>query len=157
MAASPLGYKVLVLTSIYPADDVPKEWTPIVHYFTREWVKNGNEVRVVNVVSRFPNFAYWIARLLKERISSKAGFVIGDKPLPQRTYELEGVNVFRVPLRKTKPHGSFSSKDIQKAVKRQSSTIRQSISIPRTPRDTRNGLWYIVRSARSRLLRSCRT
>ena len=27
----------------------------------------------------------------------------------------------------------------------------------RTPRDIRSGLWYIVRSARSRLLRSCRT
>ncbi len=112
----PSRYKVLVLTSIYPADDVPKEWTPIVHYFTREWVKNDNEVMVVNVVSRFPNFAYWIARLLKERLSSKAGFVIGDKPLPQRKYELDGVRVFRVPLRKTKPHGSFSSKEIQKAV-----------------------------------------
>jgi hypothetical protein len=35
------GYKILVLTSIYPADDVPKEWTPIVHYFTREWVKTA--------------------------------------------------------------------------------------------------------------------
>lgn len=117
MVVSPCGYKILVLTSIYPADDVPKEWTPIVHYFTREWVKNCNEVRVVNVVSHFPDFAYWIARLLKERLSSKAGFVISDKPLPQHTYELEGVNVFRIPLRKTKPHGSFSNKEIQKAVR----------------------------------------
>lgn len=117
MVVSPCGYNILVLTSIYPADDVPKEWTPIVHYFTREWVKNDKEVKVVNVVSRFPHLAYWIARLLKKRLSSKAGFVIGDKPLPQRTYELDGVNVFRIPLRKTKPHGSFSSKEIQKAVR----------------------------------------
>ena len=36
-------------------------------------------------------------------------------------------------------------------------TTRLSPSIPRTPRDIRSGLWYIVRSARSRLLRSCRT
>ena len=37
------------------------------------------------------------------------------------------------------------------------STTRPSTSTPRTPRVTRSGLWYIVRSARSRLLRSCRT
>ncbi len=108
--------RVLVLTSIYPADDVPKEWTPVVHYFTREWVKMGAEVRVINYVSRFPLIAYWIARLFKERISSKEGFVIENKPLKKRSYELEGVNVFRVPLWKVKPHGGFFKKEINKAV-----------------------------------------
>ena len=37
------------------------------------------------------------------------------------------------------------------------STTRPSTSTPRTPRVTRSGLWYIVRSARNRLPRSCRT
>ncbi len=111
-----IKHKILVLTSIYPADDVPNEWTPIVHYFTREWVKYGDEVRVVNYVSRFPNVAYGIARLFKDRISSKEGFVIGDQPLLQREYELDGVNVFRVPLNKIKPHGKYSDKAIEKAV-----------------------------------------
>lgn len=39
---------ILVLTSIYPADDIPKGWTPVVHYFTKEWVKLGHRVLVVN-------------------------------------------------------------------------------------------------------------
>ena len=39
---------ILVLTSIYPADDIPKGWTPVVHYFTKEWVKQGHRVLVVN-------------------------------------------------------------------------------------------------------------
>ena len=96
MVVSPSGYKILVLTSIYPADDVPKEWTPIVHYFTREWIKNDNDVRVVNYVSQFPNIAYRIAHLFKDKISSKVGFVIGGKPLSKREYKLDDVNVFRV-------------------------------------------------------------
>lgn len=110
-------HNVLVLTSIYPADDVPKEWTPIVHFFTREWVRNGNQVRVVNYVSRFPGIAYSFARLFKKRLSSKVGFVIGDRPLDSKEYNIDGVNVCRIPLKKVKPHGSFSEKEIGKAVK----------------------------------------
>jgi glycosyltransferase involved in cell wall biosynthesis len=110
--------KVLVLTSIYPADDVRKEWTPVVHYFVREWVKSGVEVRVVNYVSRFPKLAYWAARLFKEIISSKEGFAIGVSPLKEREYVLDGVNVARFPLRKFRPHGCFSEREISKAVKK---------------------------------------
>lgn len=33
--------RILVLTPVYPAQDIPKTDTPVVHYFTREWVKMG--------------------------------------------------------------------------------------------------------------------
>ena len=130
MTASPSGKKILVLTSIYPADDVPKEWTPVVHYFTREWAKNNNEVRVVNYVSRFPAIAYWVARRFKERLSSKSGSVIGDSVLSQRVYELDGINVFRVPLKKYKPHGGFSNKEIQKALQLTKNYLDQNGFVP---------------------------
>lgn len=116
MVVSPSGYKVLVLTSIYPADDVPKEWTPIVHYFAREWVRTGNQVRVVNYVSKFPSIVYAVGNLFRDKIASKAGFAIGVRPLPAREYELDGVNVLRMPMKKAKPHGSYPEKEIIKAV-----------------------------------------
>ena len=50
-----------------------------------------------------------------------------------------------------------SQHTVPMVVRLPATTTRLSTSIPRTPRDTRNGLWYIVRSVRSRLLRSCRT
>lgn len=37
--------RILVLTPVYPAQDIPKTDTPVVHYFTRELVKKGCDVR----------------------------------------------------------------------------------------------------------------
>ena len=53
--------QILVLTPIYPADDIPKGWTPVVHYFAREWVKQGYEVHVINYVANFPRLLYWFS------------------------------------------------------------------------------------------------
>jgi hypothetical protein len=43
IAVYPFGYKILVRTSIYPADGVSEELTPIVHYFICEWIKKAVE------------------------------------------------------------------------------------------------------------------
>jgi len=51
---------ILILTPIYPAPDIPKTETPVVHYFTREWVKIGYNVRVIHYVL---NFRKWVERL----------------------------------------------------------------------------------------------
>ena len=40
--------KILVLTNVYSAPDIPKGYTPIVHYYTREWEKMGYDVKVIN-------------------------------------------------------------------------------------------------------------
>lgn len=67
---------ILVLTSIYPADDIPKGWTPVVHYFTKEWVKQGHRVLVVNYQARFPKLYYMVAGLFQRKISSKVGYTV---------------------------------------------------------------------------------
>ena len=50
--------KILVLTSIFPADDLPKTFTPVVYYFVKEWIKMGYSVRVIHNLSIFPVFYY---------------------------------------------------------------------------------------------------
>ena len=37
--------KILMITSVYPGEGTPKSFTPVVHYFTKEWVKMGYDVR----------------------------------------------------------------------------------------------------------------
>ena len=54
--------RVLVVTPVYPADDIPKTDTPVVHYFTREWVKMGYEVKVIHCVTNFPNIFYYLIK-----------------------------------------------------------------------------------------------
>lgn len=108
--------QILVLTPIYPANDIPKGWTPVVHYFAREWVKQGYEVHVINYVANFPKPLYWLSSLFKSRLSSKVGYTIRTTTLRDKEYDLEGVHVYRVMLSKLRPHVRYSTKQIEKAM-----------------------------------------
>lgn len=107
---------ILVLTSIYPADDIPKGWTPVVHYFTREWVKQGHRVLVVNYQARFPKLYYKVAGLFQKKITSKVGYTVMTSAVDDKHYEIEGVPVYRICLKKLKPHGRSSEKEIMRAL-----------------------------------------
>lgn len=108
--------QILVLTSIYPASDMPKTDTPVVHYFTREWVKMGYDVRVVHYVANFPKLLYMLAKPFKDLIGARAGFGIRTTPYEDCEYEIDGVYVKRIGIRKTRPHVLHPRKDIAKAI-----------------------------------------
>lgn len=52
---------ILVLTNIYPADDTAYVSTSVVHYFTKEWVKMGYNVRVIHNNGIYLRIFYWFA------------------------------------------------------------------------------------------------
>ena len=108
--------KILVLTPTYPAYDFPKELTPVVHYFTREWVKNGYEVVVVNYPVNFPKWITRIASLIEPTLTAFFGFsirAVNAKPLE---YTIDDVRVKRIPMKKLIPHSRYSSKEKRIAV-----------------------------------------
>lgn len=53
---------ILVLTPVYPAQDIPKTDTPVVHYFTRELVKTGYDVCVVHYAGNIPQLLFIASR-----------------------------------------------------------------------------------------------
>lgn len=106
---------VLVLTNIYPAPDLEKENTPIVHYFVKEWVNMGYNVKVINYPANFPKILMWGATLFKKQLSSRLGATIRTSQAIEKEYELERVKVKRIPLLKKKLHGAYSSNQIEKA------------------------------------------
>ena len=110
------GIKVLVLTPIYPGDEILKTATPVVHYFVREWVKQGADVRVIHLPSNFPPFVNFIARPFKKLIASKSGHDVRTWNVEEKEYEIEKVRVAQIPLCKLKPHGRYSNKEINKAI-----------------------------------------
>lgn len=107
--------KLLVLTNIYPAPDMEKENTPVVHYFTREWIKMGYDVRVVNYPANFPKLMMLCASMFKKQLSSRLGATVRTYQTFEKEYELDGVKVKRIPLLKTKLHGAYSKKETDKA------------------------------------------
>ena len=106
---------ILMLTPIYPANDVSDEATPVVHYFTREWVRLGHVVKVVYYPSNFPKWMYTIARPIKRLLEAKLGVQIRTFMLKESRYCIDGVFVYRIPLKKYKPHGRYNSNQIELA------------------------------------------
>lgn len=121
---------ILLLTPVYPANDVCKSTTPVVHYFTREWVRMGYNVIVIHYPVNFPRFVYLIAKPFKEIIGTKMGSEIRTWPLQETEYEIEGVKVRRFPLEKFKPHSRYSNAQIKKGVEQTISFCRERSFMP---------------------------
>lgn len=100
---------IIILTSLYPADDLPKGLTPVVHYFAKEWVKKGHTVTVVHNHTIFPKFFYWFARNFNGFISNFVGSTIPKVRRGKRIeYEIDGVKVIRLPIFKIIPFFNYS-------------------------------------------------
>lgn len=106
---------ILLLSIIYP---LPKDnkGTPVCHYFAREWVKMGYNVRVVHYQAVYPRPFYWIARLSRQKITAKTGAVVYTSRDRGGRYEMEGVPVYRIPLFKPIPHGKFCRRAINGSI-----------------------------------------
>ena len=101
-----------MLTSLYPVDNqIILHNTNVCHYFAREWVKMGYEVRVVFNYNVYPWFYYFFYRLFGALISKRTGKAIFAERLKQKhDYEMEGVRISQIPIFKNKPGGLFKKK-----------------------------------------------
>lgn len=109
--------KLLVIAPEYPADDLPRTTTPVVHYFCKEWRKKGVEVLVINYLSNFPSLYYLVARPIANLISSKEGFNIRTSLGKDCEYIKDDVLIKRITMRKFIPHTNYSSSEIERAVR----------------------------------------
>lgn len=111
---------ILVLTSIYPAPDIKiANNTSVVHYFVREWVKMGYDVRVVHNYPIYLRVLHWIAGFAEKTIASKFNTsvtaVYQNKDVE---YEMEGVKVIRMPLFKPFPRTAVPRKNLKRQIKK---------------------------------------
>ena len=107
---------IFLLSSVYPSLHSPKGTTPVVHYFTKEWVSLGHRVHVFHFESLFPKVYYWFVKPLKRFLDSKLGHLVPNIAPKEYDEEKDGVSITHVSLKKKKPHGRFSQDQIQKAL-----------------------------------------
>lgn len=106
---------ILVITPIYPAADLPKENTPVVHYFARQWVNMGCNVVVIQYPYNFPKIVHALIKPFNKYVKQFFGMAtVRTTYLNETEYCLDGVEVRRIPLKKYKPHGRYSRKEIKK-------------------------------------------
>ena len=72
---------ILVISHVYPGGGTPQSFTPVVHYFAREWVKQGHKVIVVNLSTYFPSIVYHLPSFVKKYLVNKFQFALPEKRL----------------------------------------------------------------------------
>lgn len=117
--------KIVLLSSVYPAKDAPKGTTPVVHYFTKEWVVMGHQVHVFHTESSFPKVLYLLVKPFKKLLDSKLGYMVPTQAPKEYKEEKDGVVVNHVTLKKLKPHGKFSNKQIRRVFNLISSCVEK--------------------------------
>ena len=108
--------QILVITSIYPGEGTPKSFTPVVHYFVREWVKMSYDVRVIHTCTYFPSIYYKAPESLCRFLQNRIGIALPETRLDkEEEYEYEGVKVYRIPMKKFMPMSNYSEKVLKMA------------------------------------------
>ena len=108
--------QIFLFSSVYPSKYSTKGTTPVVHYFAKEWVSMGHSVHVFHIESAFPVFFYPLGKLFKKMLDSKLGHLVPTQAPKEYEEIKDGVRITHVSLRKLKPHGRFSHKQIFKMV-----------------------------------------
>ncbi len=100
---------------MYP--DPLRPATEVCHYYTKEWVKMGHHVVVVNLRSMFPRFYTDAARLFPKLAHRYVGnHVEMDRNMNVVPHRVEGIQCFSMPIFKYVPHGKYPKRSILKAV-----------------------------------------
>lgn len=108
--------KIFVLTPIYATTTLQQGTTPVVHYFTREWVKMGHEVKVFYLRPKFPRPFYWISKRFQHQLNTRLGMLVPVDYPKDEDYDAEGVSVCKRALKKIKPHSRYSRNRIKYAL-----------------------------------------
>ena len=102
---------VLFLTTMYP--DPLRPGTEVCHYYTREWVKMGYHVIVINLRSMFPRVFTDLARVFPRLAHRFVGnHVEMDRNMNVIEHQVEAVQAYSMPIFKYIPHGKYPKKSI---------------------------------------------
>lgn len=122
---------ILLLSSIYPIPGPTNQGTKVCHFFAKEWAAMGHHVIAVHFQATYPIPFYWAAKLFQNKLAAKTGAIVYTKRETEPVrFEMDGVDVIRIPLYKTMPHGRFSKKSIQKSVDIVKTTIKEEDFVP---------------------------
>lgn len=119
--------RLLIITSIYPGEGTPDNFTPVVHYYVKEWVRMGYDVRVIHTSTYYPILYYKIPKCVRNLLQDIVGFALPESRLNQNViYEYEGVKVYRIPMLKMMPMSNFTRKVLDEACRKAYDYIQNS-------------------------------
>ena len=106
---------IVLITPCYPRRINSQQDVAICHYFAREWVKQGHNVRVYVIRSVFPRIYYWLLNcfsIFRECITQ--GSDVYDRVIHVENYEIDNVSICSIPINKYIPHGKYPMSELRK-------------------------------------------
>lgn len=113
-----MGKNILLLTSLYPCDDIRiTNNTAVCHYFAKEWVKLGYNVRVIFNYNVYPRIFYPFMKMFRKQMSNIFGVSIQDVYVGKHLqYRKDGILVDLLPIKKSRPGAGFTNEVIEQQV-----------------------------------------
>lgn len=108
---------ILLLTTIYPITGRKNKGTEVCHFFARDWIKEGYNVKVYHFQTTYPAPYYWAAKILGNMIAAKTGAIVYSSPDKGDRFTRDGVDITRLPLIKNIPHGKYRKRAIYRVIK----------------------------------------
>lgn len=112
--------KILMLTTVYPRPDSPKNTsaTRVIQHFTESWQQMGHEVVVIHTVNKLFPLIYFLPESVKRLIKSRTTYEVSDYSIVcEKAYKINGIPVFRKPLFKWIPRGLTSARTIRRCAR----------------------------------------
>ncbi|MDX6747671.1 glycosyltransferase family 4 protein [Polaribacter sp. PL03] len=112
--------KILLLTNIYTEPEVTLlNTTNVCHYFAKEWVEMGYEVKVIYNYHIYARILHFIANFFEKIIASSAVSVVNTiRTTKSKKYVLDGVTINKFPIFKALPRTKFPKKSIDKQIEK---------------------------------------
>lgn len=109
--------KIFLLTPVYATTTGKDAATPVVHYFAKEWVKQGHDVTVFHIDSVFPSFFYSVSRRFNQALSSMLNIALPSEKPKDYYKEVDGVKIYGISYTKYIPHSRISQKQKFRIIK----------------------------------------
>mgnify|MGYP006075292267 CR=1 FL=1 len=122
---------ILLITTMYPTPE-SKIHTPVVHYFAKEWIKMGYNVKVIHFRTVFPIYLYWIGSLFKKIAARYIGndYIEIKQNKKVNIFFKDDVHVHSFPIFKLFPHGRFLSSTIRYNIRKIITIIKSNNFTP---------------------------
>lgn len=109
---------LLFFTQVYPDEPGTSTFrsSSVCHYWTKEWVKQGHNVLVIYCYPNYHPIFHWIAKRMPMFISQFTNGTLTNQLANKIEYSIDGVEVFKLPMRKIMPKIRYSNRVITSLV-----------------------------------------
>lgn len=123
---------ILILSTIYTAPDINiANNTNVVHYFAKEWVRQGHNVLVIHNYPVYMRLFHWIGGMAEKMIASKFNTSITTVYQKEDVeFEMDGVKVSRMPLFKPFPRFAVPAKSLNKQIEKITKLCKKHVFVP---------------------------